>query len=160
MSISFFSLCFVLVPIFFSSTGLRIRVCKREELEAHFSVHHLALFFKPRRRMFLCSFHGPMSVALALLTIRACLGFEFFCCFGALFFCVFFERFINRDDLPVQVYTHQVRHLCLHEAGLTWPFCPLVPRHASFNVVAHQLHWTCAVIHRKKCECRREQWMM
>ena len=74
--------------------------------------------------MFLCSFHGPMSVATALLTIRACLGFEFFCCFGALFLCVSFERFINRDDLPVQVYKHQVRHLCLHEAGFTWPFCP------------------------------------
>ena len=34
--------CFVLVSVFFSSTGLRIRVCKRVELEAHFSVHHLA----------------------------------------------------------------------------------------------------------------------
>ena len=88
------------------------------------------------------------------LTIRACLGIEFSValahslCVSFVFF-VLGARFIHRDDLPVHVYKPQVRHLCLHEAGFTWPFCPLLPRHMPFNVVAHRLLWTCAVIHRR-----------
>ena len=85
-------------------------------------------------------------------------------CVSFVFF-VLGARFIHRDDLPVHVCKHQVRHLCLHEAGFTWPFCPLVKRHVPCNVVAHQLLWTCAVIHRKKKEpedpqeqTRDEQW--
>ena len=42
-----------------SRSSRHFYVCKREDREAHLSVHHLALFFKPRRWMFLCSFHGP-----------------------------------------------------------------------------------------------------
>ena len=53
-------------------------------------------------------------------------------------------------DLPVHVYKHQVPHLCLHEAGFTWSFCHQVQRDVPLNVLAHQLLWTCAVIHRKK----------
>ena len=51
MSISLFSTFLNLYPYFFGSAGLEIRVCTRMELEDHFSVHHLALFCKPRKWM-------------------------------------------------------------------------------------------------------------
>ena len=72
MSISFFSTFCVLslYPYFLSGTDLRIRVCKREELEAHFSVHHLALFFKPRQWMVMCSFLVPVLLNPLFSRIR------------------------------------------------------------------------------------------
>ena len=95
-------------------------------------------------------------------TIRACLGIDFSVAL-AHSLCVSFVSFglvarsIRRDDLPVHVYKHQVPDLCLHEAGFTWSFCHLVQRHVPFNVVAHQLLWTCAVIHSKRLDPREHQ---
>ena len=59
-------------------------------------------------------------------------------------------RIIHRGDLLVHVNTHPVLHLCHHEAEISWPFLSSGSRHVPFNVVAHQLLWPCAVIHRKK----------
>ena len=59
-------------------------------------------------------------------------------------------RILHRGDLPVHVNTHPVLHFCLHEAEFSWPFLSSGSRHVPFNVVAHQLLWTCAVIHRKR----------
>ena len=94
--------------------------------------------------MFTCSFHGPFSmfcgtrsfrqfVLVSVLNLSVALAHSL--CVSFVFF-VLSARFIHRDDLPVHVYKHQVRHLCLHEAGVTWPFCPLVQRHVPFNVVS------------------------
>ena len=68
-SISLFSTFFVFltfVSVFFSSTGLRIRVNKRVEHEANLSVHHLAMFIKPRRWMVCVPFLVPCFVDPAL----------------------------------------------------------------------------------------------
>ena len=136
-----------LYSYFFGSTGLGIRVCTR--------------ICKPRQWMLTCLSWSHVLWHPLFSTIRACLGIEFFWCiaFFVCFFCLFLlgARFIHRDDFPVHVYKHQVRHLCLHEAGFTWPFCPLVQRHVPFNVVAHQLLWMCAVIHRKKRDMRMKR---
>ena len=76
------------MSVFFTSTCLRIRVCKRVELEAHPSVHHLALF-QPRRWMFMCSFRGPMFWGTR--SFRPCLGIEFSAALAH--FCVFLLSF-------------------------------------------------------------------
>ena len=74
--------------------------------------------------------HGPMFLLHPLFsTIRACHGTEFFCSIWRTLCCVSMVFFLNvrinhRGDLPVHVYTHQVRDFCLHEAA--WPFCSLV----------------------------------